>query len=149
MARLVAAGVVLRSQVNRRWPDRDKASDGWIGDRAHSARISDHNPDARGWVHALDIDADLFGPGRRAKARKVAQELADQLIEYARSGEPGADRLKYVVFNNHIASGTYSKQFWTWRAGSWGHEHHIHVSFTDLKPVTGRRKFPLPIFQNK
>jgi hypothetical protein len=149
MPRLVAAGVVLRSQVNRRWPDRDKASDGWIGDRAHSARVSDHNPDARGWVHALDIDADLLGPGRRAKARKVAQELADQLIEYARSGEPGSDRLKYVVFNNQIASGTYSKQFWTWRAGSWGHEHHIHVSFTDLKPVTGRRKFPLPIFQNK
>jgi hypothetical protein len=149
MARLVAAGVVLRSQVNRRWPDRDKASDGWIGDRAHGARISDHNPDARGWVHALDIDADLLGPGRRAKARKVAQELADQLIEYARSGEPGSERLKYVVFNNQIASGTYSKQFWTWRAGSWGHEHHIHVSFTDLKPVTGRRKFPLPIFQNK
>jgi hypothetical protein len=149
MARLVAAGVVLRSQVNRRWPDRDKASDGWIGDRAHSARVSDHNPDARGWVHALDIDADLLGPGRRAKARKVAQELADQLIEYARSGEPGSERLKYVVFNNFIASGTYLKQFWTWRAGSWGHEHHIHVSFTDLKPVTGRRKFPLPIFQNK
>jgi hypothetical protein len=149
VARLVAAGVVLRSQVNRRWPDRDKASDGWIGDRAHSARTSDHNPDARGWVHALDIDADLLGSGRRAKARKVAQELADQLIEYARSGEPGSERLKYVVFNNHIASGTYSKQFWTWRAGSWGHEHHIHVSFTDLNPVTGRRKFPLPIFQNK
>jgi hypothetical protein len=149
MARLVAAGVVLRSQTNRRWPDRDKASDGWWGDRAHAARTSDHNPDARGWVHALDIDADLLGPGRRAKARKVAQEFADQLIEYARSGEPGSERLKYVVFANHIASGTYSKQFWTWRAGSWGHEHHIHVSFTDLNPVTGRRKFPLPILQNK
>jgi hypothetical protein len=148
MARLVAAGVTLRAQVNKRWPTREKASDGWIGDRAHAARKSDHNP-LNGFVYALDIDADLLGPGKRARSRKVAQELADQLIEYARSGKPGSDRIKYVVYNNHIASGTYSKQFWTWRAGSWGHEHHIHVSFTDLHPVTGRRKFPLPIFTQK
>ena len=149
MARLVAAGVTLRAQVNKRWPTREKASDGWIGDRPHAARKSDHNPDAKGWVHALDIDADLLGPGRRARSRKIAQELADQLIEYARSGEPGSERLKYVVYNNHIASGTYSKQYWTWRKGSWGHENHIHVSFTDVNPVKGRRKFPLPIFSQK
>ncbi len=148
MARLVAAGVTLRAQVNKRWPTREKASDGWIGDRAHAARKSDHNPVA-GFVYALDIDADLLGPGKRARSRKVAQELADQLIEYARSGEPGSERLKYVVFNNHIASGTYSKQFWTWRKGSWGHTEHIHVSFTDEHPVTGRRKFPLEIFSQK
>jgi hypothetical protein len=94
MARLVAAGVTLRAQVNKRWPTREKASDGWIGDRAHASRKSDHNPDGKGWVHALDIDADLLGPGRRARSRKIAQELADQLIEYARSGEPGSERLK-------------------------------------------------------
>jgi hypothetical protein len=148
MARLVAAGVTLRAQVNKRWPTRKKASDGWIGDRAHAARKSDHNP-LNGYVYALDIDADLLGPGKKARSRKVAQELADQLIEYARSGEPGFDRLLYVVFNNQIASGTYSKQFWTWRKGSWGHENHIHVSFSDVNPVTGRRKFPLPIFSQK
>lgn len=149
MPRLVAAGVTLRAQVNKRFPNRDKTSDGWIGDRAHAARKSDHNPDSKGWVHALDIDADLLGKGQKARSRKLAQELADQLIEYARSGEPGSDRIKYVVYDNHIASGTYAKQFWTWRKGSWGHEHHIHVSFTDEKPVTGRRRFPLPIFAQK
>jgi hypothetical protein len=148
MARLVAAGVTLRAQINKRWPTREKASDGWIGDRAHAARKSDHNP-VRGIVYALDIDADLLGPGKKARSRKVAQELADQLIEYARSGAPGSERLKYVVFDNHIASGTYSKQFWTWRKGSWAHENHIHVSFTDVNPVKGRRKFPLPIFTQK
>jgi len=56
MARLCKGGVKLRDQVNRRWPRRDKASDGWIGDRAHSERISDHNPNKAGVVHAIDID---------------------------------------------------------------------------------------------
>ena len=57
--RNTAAALKLREQVNARWPDRDKRSDGTIGDTAHAARKSDHNPDADGWVKALDIDADL------------------------------------------------------------------------------------------
>ena len=144
--RLVAAGVKLRAQVNARWPKRDKRSDGWIGDKAHQARKSDHNPDARGWVHALDIDADLI-PGDPKASKRAAQELADQLVEYAASGEPGADRIKYVVYNDQIASGTYAKYRWKWRGRGYGHRHHIHVSFTDKAPVTGRRRFPLPIFK--
>ena len=144
MARLVAAGVKLRDQVNKRFPSRDKASDGWIGDRAHQARKSDHNPDARGWVHALDIDADLV-PWSPKVSKRAARALADQLVEYARSGAPGSDRLKYVVFDGQIASGTYSTSFWTWRGSGYGHHHHIHVSFTDVRPLTGRRPFPLPI----
>ena len=144
MARLVAAAVKLRDQVNKRFPSRDKASDGWIGDRAHRARKSDHNPDARGWVHALDIDADLV-PWSLKLSKRAARALADQLVEYARSGAPGSDRLKYVVFDGQIASGTYPTSFWTWRGSGYGHHHHIHVSFTDVRPVTGRRPFPLPI----
>jgi hypothetical protein len=143
MARLVAAGVKLRAQINRRWPDRDKRSDGWIGDRAHQARKSDHNPDARGWVHAIDIDADLV-PGDPKESKKLAQQLADEIVHYAASGEPGSDRIKYVVFNDRIASGTYDKHWWTWRGRGYGHRNHIHVSFTDKAPVTGRRPFPLP-----
>lgn len=144
MARLVAAGVKLRDQVNKRFPSRDKASDGWIGDRAHRARKSDHNPDARGWVHALDIDADLV-PWSPKLSKRAARALADQLVDYARSGAPGSDRLKYVVFDGQIASGTYPTSFWTWRGSGYGHHHHIHVSFTEVRPVTGRRPFPLPI----
>ena len=144
MARLVAAGVKLRDQVNHRFPSRDKSSDGWIGDRAHQARKSDHNPDPKGWVHALDIDADLV-PWSPRLSRRAARDLADQLVEYARSALPGADRLKYVVFDGQIASGTYPTTFWTWRGSGYGHHHHIHVSFTDVRPVTGRRPFPLPI----
>jgi hypothetical protein len=44
MAKLCAGGVRLRDQIDRRWPNRDKRSDGWIGDSDHAARKSDHNP---------------------------------------------------------------------------------------------------------
>lgn len=142
--KLVAAGVTLRSQVNKRWPNRDKRTDGWIGNFEHQARASDHNPDRNGWVHAIDIDADLLGPNGGKEGRALAETLANQLRMYAASGQPGSERIKYIVYNKRIASGTYRKSFWEWRKGNWGHEHHIHVSFTAAAQNNGRR-FPLPI----
>ncbi len=139
MARLVAGGVTLRNQVNKRWPKRDKRSDGWIGDKAHAGRQSDHNPDARGLVHALDIDADLD-----PKDLGAAQRLANQIVGYAASGIPGANRIKYVVFNDQIASGTYANSMWKWRGSGYGHMHHIHVSFS-TKGENNAQTFPLPI----
>jgi hypothetical protein len=139
MARLVAGGVTLRNQVNKRWPKRDKRSDGWIGDKAHAGRQSDHNPDARGLVHALDIDADLD-----PKDPGAAQRLANQIVAYADSVIPGANRIKYVVFNDQIASGTYANSMWKWRGSGYGHMHHIHVSFS-TKGENNAQTFPLPI----
>ena len=139
MARLVAGGVTLRNQINKRWPKRDKRSDGWIGDKAHASRQSDHNPDARGLVHALDIDADLD-----PKDPGAAQRLANQIVAYSASGIPGANRIKYVVFNDQIASGTYANSMWKWRGSGYGHMHHIHVSFS-TKGENNAQTFPLPI----
>lgn len=142
MARLVPAGVVLREQINAKYPKRDKRSDGWVGDRAHSARASDHNPDSRGWVHAIDVDEN-FGPGVQRDGI-AAERFANELLAYARSGKPGADRIKNVVYENRVASGTYRDKlkFWRWRKGGYGHEHHIHISFTS-KAETDGRPFPL------
>ena len=142
MARLCKGGVTLRDQVNRKWRKRDKRSDGWIGDRAHASRASDHNPNKAGVVHAIDIDENM-GKGRNRNGR-TAKRLANQLLDYAASGLPGAKRLKYVVYENRIASGTYRKTFWSWRHGNWGHEAHIHVSFTSAADRDGT-VFPLPI----
>ena len=142
MAKLVAGGVTLRDQLNERVPGRDKSSDGWVGDAAHAARTSDHNADRLGWVHAIDV-TESFGKGRWRNGRN-AQALADQILAYARSGLPGSDRVKYVVYENALASGTYKSVWFKWRKGSWGHEAHVHISFTDKAQKDGR-DWPLPI----
>jgi hypothetical protein len=142
--KLVEAGVTLRDQINKRWPKRSKRSDGWIGDAAHQARKSDHNPDRWGWVHAIDVDHNM-GPAGPARQGGDAQRLADQLIQLAREGKD-MGRLKYVIYNNKIASGTYKNQFWTWRPGNWGHTRHIHISFNSVAKNNGQQ-FNLPIFK--
>ncbi len=51
--RLSKAAIQLREQFDDSYADRDRSSDGWIGDTRHAARPSDHNPDAQGWVRAI------------------------------------------------------------------------------------------------
>lgn len=118
---LCRAGIRLREQVDDAFPDRDRTSDGWIGDARHAARTSDHNPDAQGMVRAIDIDADL-----RSHASE-AFDFADQLRLLARSDK----RISYVIFNGKIADW---KMNWTWRdyKGINPHKKHIHISFTFL-----------------
>jgi murein L,D-transpeptidase YcbB/YkuD len=142
--KLVKAGVTLREQLNEKYPNRDKRSDGALGNSSHQARVSDHNRDENGWVKAIDIDEN-FGPGWQKGT--TAKKFADQLIKLAREGKDGG-RLKYVVYENRIASGTYRDQYWVWRKGNWGHTKHIHVSFTDKAERDGS-KFNLEIFKNE
>lgn len=126
---LCKAGQQLRLQVDDSYPDRDRTSDGWIGDTRHQARLSDHNPDAEGIVRAIDIDRDLSG---KAKP-DLMPDLADQLRLCAKRGDK---RISYIIFDGRIAS---SKKAWAWRTydGSNKHNHHCHISFTKKGDADG------------
>lgn len=117
---------VLLAEVNHRWPSRDKTSDGSIGDAAHAARTSDHNPyikDANGIgvVRARDFDKDGID----------ADLLAERVRLLGLRGDP---RQRYVIWNKRIAS---VQSGWAWRAykGSNDHTHHVHVSVTENAPA--------------
>ena len=121
--RLSKSAIQLREQIDDAFPGRDKTSDGWIGDTRHAARKSDHNPDAQGWVRAIDIDRDLNGKGRKPD---LMPDLVDQIRLAAKSGDK---RVSYIIFDGLICS---SKKAWAWRAydGINKHNHHAHISFT-------------------
>jgi len=149
VAKLVKGGVRLRTQLNVKYPKRDKRSDGWIGDKAHADKASAkkrgsfHNPDSRGWVHALDIDEN-FGKRGPWRNGRNAKKLTKQLLAYAQSDMDGSERLLHVVYNGKVASGTYKKYFWKFRGSGYGHWQHIHISFTRAAETDGS-VWPLPI----
>lgn len=136
---LCDAGTTFRDQVNKCWPKRDKASDGWIGDTSHQATPSDHNPDPdTGVVRAIDIDRNL------SKADPGAMDrLTGQLRRYCRDGKDHG-RVSYIIFDRLIASATYG---WVWRpyTGTNPHDHHAHISYLPRGDDRGGR-FELPIF---
>ena len=116
---LSKAAIQLREQVDDAFPDRDRKSDGWIGDARHSATKSDHNPDTNGCVRALDIDCDLRG------GNESAHHLANQLRLAAKNDK----RISYVIFDGRIASWILNYK-WRKYKNINPHKSHIHVSFT-------------------
>lgn len=124
--RLCKAGRELREFVDDNWPNRDRRSDGWIGDPAHANRqSSDHNPDPKtGVVRAIDIDADL-----RANRPDESMRLADTLRDEAKAK---IRPIAYIIHRDKIAS---AKTRWAWVPynGINPHYSHIHVSFRKVK----------------
>lgn len=109
----------LLEEINASAPGRSKASDGSIGDAAHSSRESDHNPcDCHDAVCARDFTHD---PAHGFDS----YEFADWLRERCDCGDE--HRVKYIISNSRIASTT---EDWAWRpyTGSNPHSHHVHVS---------------------
>ena len=121
--KLCAAGQQLREQFDDSFADRDRTSDGWIGDLRHSSTPSDHNPDpSSGFiVRALDVDRDVSGKTKP----DLMPDIADQLRRLAKTDK----RIKYIIFEGKIAS---VKSAWRWRTytGINKHRHHMHVSFS-------------------
>lgn len=122
--RLAASLDTLRSQLNATWPNRDRSSDGTIGDASHAAGPSDHNPNAAGVVCAYDIDTDLDGTNDSNDPQMAA------LVEGFRT-HPHPD-LKYVIYAGRIFSSYASHGLppLTWRnyTGADPHTTHAHVS---------------------
>jgi len=119
-ARRAKATSMLLEQVNALAPDRNKSSDGWIGDEAHASRKSDHNPNSKGVVQAQDFTHD---PANGADSYKFAELLRTKK-------DP---RIKNVISNYRIFAGNAGPNPWLWRkyTGSNPHSLHCHVSVMD------------------
>jgi hypothetical protein len=113
----------IRREADMIAPTRSRASDGTIGDPAHAARTSDHNPDGRGIVHAIDLTHD---PRRGFDARSEGEQLRHRCRDGTET------RVKYLVSyddvlrHDIIASPV---QAWAWRKQR-GRDHasHLHIS---------------------
>lgn len=106
----------LRDEINRRWPGRSKASDGWIGDASHQASKSDHNPDwdAGGVVRAIDVTS------KDIDADVVIRALVKD------------SRVNYVIHRGQIYSRV--RDFRPKRyTGANPHNHHVHVSIVHTR----------------
>lgn len=128
--KLSEAAVRLRREIDALFPGRDTTSDGSIGDSAHAARESDHNPDRDGWVRAIDVDEDLWGA--RFPDPAFANRLVRKLVAVAKTDK----RLKYIIFEGFMWSEKTRWQKWAY-GGSNQHEHHIHISFNPVGDEDG------------
>jgi lysozyme family protein len=128
---------VLRDQVNAAYPGRRKENDGTIGDAAHQARTSDHNPwvkdGAVGVVTALDITHD---PAHGVDTYAIAETLRRNRDR----------RIKYVISNRRIFSSQLHAWEWHPYTGTNPHDHHVHISvlpdkalYDDRRPWSLRR----------
>jgi hypothetical protein len=108
--RLARSLVVLRREVRTLHPGTTV----WdIGDEAHRATASDHNPNAADVVCAIDVLPNAGLDLRRFADRVVA------------SDHPA---LKYVIYNRRIWSVRQAAEGWRPYTGSNPHTGHVHVS---------------------
>jgi hypothetical protein len=117
--RIAGALLQLRNEINALAPNRSKASDGTVGDPAHRARASRHNPNAAGVVTAFDCTDD---PANGCSIHAIAE----QLIGKAKAGQTNP-AFEYVVSNGRIASRSSG---WEWQkyTGKNPHTHHVHFA---------------------
>lgn len=116
----------LTREINERWPDRDRTSDGWIGDAAHQATNSQHNPDPDGSVDAIDIDVDGIN----------VQMVLNAAIKH--------EATQNVIYNRRITSRSYSGGLGTWHPynGKNPHDKHIHVDTRESRENSTKSWLP-------
>ncbi len=123
----------FRDQMNLYFPNRDKTSDGTIGDAAHAAGKSGHNPDDsiydnaewdsdsdnKSEVRAIDIDNNLNYPG------VSMEDILQHLLKLAKSDN--SFPIRYMIYNRRIFRDTNN---WAQESydGPSPHTEHIHMS---------------------
>lgn len=118
--------VTLRDEINEACPKRDKSSDGWIGDKAHASRDSDHNPSRwpiswSGVVRAYDFDEDL------RKAGWTMQRVVNKMVTLF-GKHPGLLSGSYIIYEGRIISYDRLAEGWRPYSGSNPHDKHAHIS---------------------
>lgn len=128
----IPASNSLFAELDRAFPNREKASDGTIGDGEHSTSPSDHNPDETGRVesesdsdninevHAADVDTDL------RQAGWSMEKVVRVILARCRSGQE--KRVRYIIYNRRIwqrATGWVTTTY----GGGDPHDTHMHMSF--------------------
>lgn len=115
----------LRSQVDKRWPDRNKTSDGTIGDAAHQDRTSGHNPDdTPGSLPAWNGDPDTKPEVRSWDMdHDIGSGVSGQmLVDHMRALPKLATVIRYMNYKGKI----YHERTGFKPEPSSGHETHIH-----------------------
>ena len=132
----------LRTQINAAYPNRDKASDGGIGNAEHASRNSDHNPwvkDSHGMgvVTAIDIDEDLASNIHSIEA----------IVSAIRASRD--KRVKYIIYERRITVAGSDLQRWKAYHGANAHEHHAHISVnSDPKLYDSTKAWDIGITKN-
>lgn len=118
-----------RGEINATFPNREKFTDGWIGDSSHSGSTSGHNPDITGRaeyrdgdaldeVRAIDVDKDL-------RSTVTMEQVVQYLVRLGRAGV-------YLPFRYFIYRGRIWRKATGWRTeaytGANDHNEHAHFS---------------------
>ena len=126
---LAAQVAQLRRELVGAYPAVPARRYGTIGDANHQSRQSDHNPDQRRYVRALDVPhVEHHGPP------------LDWLASFLREvGQAGSQRLNpggYVIWDRRIAS---ARSGWDWETytGDNPHTANLHVSVSRLPQFYG------------
>lgn len=114
----------FRQEVNERWPNRDKTSDGTIGDAAHQSTSSDHNPDSDGSVDAWDMDVDGVDVWKCINAA-----LKHEAIQY-------------VIYDRRITSRSWGLGVWRYYDGPNPHDKHVHFNTRSSHENSTNQWFP-------
>lgn len=121
----------LGNQFNKRWLERDGASDGAIGDYEHSQGLSDHNPDdtshhnaswdedsdSKKEIRAIDVDSNLNDPDVNMQ----------DVIDHLRKLDGLEKVIRYMIYNRkmyHSRDGFQPTAY----TGKSAHTEHAHFS---------------------